>query len=41
MIVLAAIWWFWSQSQKAPEPAKTGMLAPVELVLQALPGPRT
>jgi hypothetical protein len=41
VIVLAAIWWFWSQSQKAPEPAKTGMLAPIELVLEALPGPQT
>jgi hypothetical protein len=42
VIVLAAVWWFMTQQQKAPEPAKSGWLpAPVELVLQALPGPRT
>lgn len=39
VIVLAAIWWFMSQNQKAPEPAKTGMLAPAfEYALKALPG---
>jgi Bacterial protein of unknown function (DUF937) len=40
VIVLAAIWWFMTRNHE-PEPAKTGMLpARIELVLQALPGPR-
>ncbi len=42
VIVLAAVWWFMIQNRKAPEPAKAGMTpAPVELVLQALPGSET
>jgi hypothetical protein len=41
VIVLAAVWWFMSRDREA-EPAKTGMLpAPVELVLQVLPGSQT
>ena len=41
VVVLAAIWWFMSQNQKA-EPAKTGMLqAPIEFALTALLGPQT
>ena len=36
IIVLAAIWWFVSQSQKPAEPAKTGMApATIELALAA------
>ena len=38
VIVLVAIWWFMTQN-KAPEPAKQGLLsAPVEYVLLPLPG---
>jgi hypothetical protein len=41
VIVLAAVWWFMVQNRKAPEPAKAGMLSPpVEIVLQAAPGPQ-
>jgi len=36
LVALAAVWWFMTQSP-APAPAKTGMSAPVELVLQTLP----
>jgi hypothetical protein len=42
VIVLAVIWWFMSQSQKQPEPAKQGMLpAPVEYATNLLSAPRT
>jgi hypothetical protein len=38
--VLLAIWWFMTQNQKPPEPAKTGLLStPVEYALHALPSP--
>ena len=41
IVVLVAIYWFMTQGQKPPEPAKTGMFdpAPIEYALQALPSP--
>jgi hypothetical protein len=43
IVVLLAIWWFW-QSQKAAEPAKTGMFdapTPIEYALLAGPSPNS
>jgi Bacterial protein of unknown function (DUF937) len=38
IVALLAIWWFMTQNQKPPEPAKTGLLSsPVEYVLNAAP----
>ena len=42
VVVLVAIYWFVTQSQKPAEPAKTGMFdpsAPIEYALQAAPSP--
>lgn len=42
VVVLVAIYWFMTQSQKPAEPAKTGMFdpsAPIEYALQAAPSP--
>jgi hypothetical protein len=42
IVVLVAIYWYITQSQKPAEPAKTGLLnspAQVELALQAAPSP--
>jgi hypothetical protein len=40
VVVLLAIWWFMTQNQKAPEPAKTGLLsAPIEFAMGATPAP--
>ena len=41
LVVLLALWWFFTHNQ-TPEPAKTGMLpAPIELALQDWRGPGT
>jgi hypothetical protein len=38
--VLLAIWWFMTQNQKPPEPAKTGLMStPVEYALRTAPAP--
>ena len=42
IVVLVAIYWFMTQGQKPPEPAKTGMFdpaAPIEYALEAPPSP--
>ena len=42
IVVLVAIYWFMTQNQKAPEPAKTGLLQSpaIEYALKALPAIR-
>lgn len=39
IIILLIIWWFMTERQKPAEPAKTGLTAPVEYALDAVPSP--